>query len=68
MREFCRRAIGSTATRINSERCIYIERSQMGSTSYGGGELVTMTTTRRRMKSGSIAARAAAWVLSAASS
>jgi hypothetical protein len=31
--------------RLNTERCIYIERSQMGSTSYGGDDLVTMTRT-----------------------
>jgi hypothetical protein len=53
--------------RLNTERCIYIEQSQMGSTSYGGDDLVTMAT-RRRMKSGSIAAHMAAWVLSAARS
>jgi hypothetical protein len=31
------------AARLNSERCIYIEQSQMGSTRYGGDDLV-MTT------------------------
>jgi hypothetical protein len=31
------------AARLNSERCIYIEQSQMRSTSFGGVDLVTMT-------------------------
>jgi hypothetical protein len=40
-------AIGNSpaAARLNSERCIYIEQSQMGSTSYGGDDLVTTTRT-----------------------
>jgi hypothetical protein len=59
---------GPTTAGLNSERCIYVEQSQMGSTSNGGDDLVTMTTTGRRMKSRTIAARVAAWVLSAASS
>jgi hypothetical protein len=31
------------AAHLNSERCIYIELSQMGSTSFGGVDLITMT-------------------------
>lgn len=33
------------AARLNSQRCIYIEQSQMGSTSYGGDDLVMTTRT-----------------------
>jgi hypothetical protein len=36
---------GPTTAGLNSERCIYVEQSQMGSTSNGGDDLVTMTTT-----------------------
>jgi hypothetical protein len=36
---------GPTTAGFNSERCIYIEQSQMGSTSFGGDDLVTMTRT-----------------------
>jgi hypothetical protein len=57
-----------SAADVNSERCIYIEQAQMGSTSFGGDDLVTMTGRRRQMKSGSIAAHVAAWVLLAACS
>ncbi len=30
---------------VNQERCIYIEHSQMGSTNFGGDDLVTVTGT-----------------------
>jgi hypothetical protein len=53
---------------LNSERCFYIEQSQMGSTSFGGVGLVAMTRKTTPMKSRSIAAHGAAWMLSAASS
>jgi hypothetical protein len=38
-------AVGNSpaAARVNSERCIYIEQSQMGTTSFGGIDLVTTT-------------------------
>jgi hypothetical protein len=44
MRQMLTMGNGPTAARLNSERCIYIEQSQMGSTSFGGDDLVTMTT------------------------
>jgi hypothetical protein len=45
MREMMAMGNGPTAAGLNSERCIYIEQSQMGSTSFGGDDLVTMTRT-----------------------
>jgi hypothetical protein len=36
---------GPTTAGPNTARCIDIEQSQMGSTSFGGNDLVTMTTT-----------------------
>jgi hypothetical protein len=34
---------GPAAACVNSERCIHIEQSQMGTTSFGGVDLVTTT-------------------------
>jgi hypothetical protein len=57
---------GPMAAPLNMGRCIHIERSQMGSTSFGGDHLVTMITTRPPDEIGIVAAPVAARVLSAA--
>jgi hypothetical protein len=57
---------GPTAAPLNMGRCIRIEQSQMGTTSFGGDDLVTMITTRPPDEIGIVAAHVAAWVLSAA--
>jgi hypothetical protein len=57
---------GPTTARLNSERCIYIEQSQMGSTSFGGDDPVTMITTTLPDEIEIDRGTVAAWVLSAA--
>lgn len=43
MREMVAMGHSLAAARVNSERCIYSEQSQIGSTSFGGIDLVTTT-------------------------
>jgi hypothetical protein len=43
MRETLATGNSPAAARVNAERCIHIEQSQMGSTSFGGVDLVATT-------------------------